>query len=206
MSKRYVSMQEASELLQVSYKTIQRKVKDGSFKSKKKGNSREILFDSLGIPEDTTTDNDRDRDKTKSETSPNEKGQDKEQTEVSFLRGMITKQQGTIEEQNGRLAELNRLVLGNQQTLAELSKTLQLTTGQNRTEETDKADIDLRQGTDTSRAEKDTKSTITLKNKPLQSSKKRLKVLLLVLIPLVVVLTVVGLMYFKVIPSHNLFK
>lgn len=197
MSKEYITMQEAGDLLQVSYKTIQRKVKDGSFKSRKKGNSREILLESLGLPEDTVKDIDRDKDK----TSPKTKGQETGQTEVGFLREMITKQQGTIEEQNGRLAELNRLVLGNQQTLAELSKTLQLTAGIGRTDDGTMTHNDLRQGEDTNRAEKDTKSDNTLKNKPLQGSRKRLKVLLFVLIPLLAILAVVGLMYFKVIPT-----
>ncbi len=122
-----------------------------------------------------------------------------------MLREMRTKQQGTIEEQNGRLAELNRLVLGNQQTLAELSKTLQLTAGIGRTDDGTMTYNDLRQGEDTNRAEKDTKSDNTLKNKPLQGSRKRLKVLLLVLIPLVIILAVVGLMYFEIIPT-TIFK
>jgi hypothetical protein len=195
MSKKYVTMQEAGDLLQVSYKTIQRKVKDGSFKSRKKGNSREILLESLGLPEDTANDIDRDKDK----TSPKTKGQETGQTEVGFLREMIVKQQGTIEEQNGRLAELNRLVLGNQQTLAELSKTLQLTAGISRTDDGTMTHNDPRQDEDTNRAEKDTKSDNTLKNKPLQASRKRLKVLLYVLLPILVILIAVFcVMYFKV--------
>lgn len=198
MSKRYVSMQEASELLQVSYKTIQRKVKDGTFKSRKKGNSREILFESLGLPEDKIKDIDRDTDKTKSETSPNDSKTEKE-PEQDFYKEIIRNQQKQIDSQNERISEVNKLILGVQGQLAELNRTLQLSAG-TRTEETDSKDIDLRQQTDTNKTEKDKKSENKLKNEALQGSKKPLKVLLYVLIPLVVILTIVGLMVFKVIP------
>ena len=197
MSKKYITMQEASEVLQVSYKTIQRQIKDGKLKSRKKGNTRLVLLEDLGQETDTKTDNVRDKDR----TSPKTKGQEAGQTEVGFLREMITKQQGTIEEQNGRLAELNRLVLGNQQTLAELSKTLQLTAGIDRTDDGTMSDNVLRQDKDTTRTETRTKSDNTLKNKPLQGSRRRFYVLYYVLIPILVILLVVlGLMYFKVIP------
>ena len=191
------TMQEASEILQVSYKTIQRQVKDKKLKSKKKGNTRVVYLENTGQETDTSQDNVRDKDR----TSPKTKGQDKEQTEVGFLREMITKQQGTIGEQNTRLAELNRLVLNNQQTLAELSKTLQLTAGGDRTDDGEMSDNVLRQDKDTARTEKDTKSENTLKNKPLQGSRRRFNVLYYVLIPIfVILLTLLGLIYFKVIP------
>lgn len=197
MSKKYITMQEASELLGVSYKTIQRQVKDKKLKSRKIGNIREVLIDTAGQETDGGGDNVRDKDGTR----PKTKGQEKEQTEVGFLREMITKQQGTIEEQNGRLAELNRLVLGNQQTLAELSKTLQLTAGIDRTNDGTMSDNDLRQGQDDNRTDKDTKAKNTLKNKALGGSRRRFIVLWYVLTPLLVILlTLLGLIYFKVIP------
>lgn len=196
MSKKYITMQEASELLGVSYKTIQRQVKDKKLKSRKIGNVREVLIENAGQETDGGGDNVRDKDGTR----PKTKGQETGQTEVGFLREMITKQQGTIEEQNGRLAELNRLVLGNQQTLAELSKTLQLTAGIDRTNDGTMSDNDLRQEQDDTRTDKDTKAKTTLKNKALGGSRRRFNVLYYVLIPIfIILLTLLGLVYFKVI-------
>ena len=195
MRKKYVTMQEAGEILQVSYKTLQRKIKDGSLKSRKRGNLREILLDDIGQQADTGTDNDRDSIK----TSPKTKKQEVGQSEVGFLREMITKQQGTIGEQNERLAELNKLVLNNQQTLAQLNKTLQLTAGIG-TDDLGLNQNDLGQDEDTVKTEKGQSPAKQSKNKPLKPSVRRFNVLTYVLIPLLVIFLVVfGLMYFKVI-------
>lgn len=196
MSKKYISMQEASEFLGVSYKTIQRQVKDKKLKSRKRGNVREVLIEDTGQETDGGGDNVRDKDR----TSPKTKGQEKEQTEVGFLRDMITKQQGTIEEQNKRLGELNILVGRNQETLTSLTKTLQLTAG-TRTEDGEMSNNVLRQEQDNARTEKDSKVKVEPKNKALGGSRRRFIVLVYVLTPLLVILlTLLGLMYFKVIP------
>lgn len=214
--KNYYTMLEASELLGVSYKTIQRKVKSGDLKSRKKGNTREVFIaekdrtqvgqQTDNVPPKLNTKIGQ-KDTGKENVLPKDRTKDgqKGQGEVAFLRGMITKQQATIDEQGKRLAELNQLVLVSQQTLARLNETLQLTAGISPIDRTTDG-----QGTDNDRTEvgqetskKGKMSKSKHKNDLTGRPTMRFYVLTLVLILVLIgILTFIGLTYYGVIPNY----
>jgi excisionase family DNA binding protein len=198
--KNYYTMLEASDLLGVSYKTIQRKVKSGDLKSRKKGNTREVFIaekdrtqvgqqTDKGSPQLNTKIGQKDTDKENVLPKDRTKDGQKGQGEVAFLRGMITKQQTTIDEQGKRLAELNQLVLVSQQTLARLNETLQLSAGITPIDRTEAG-----QETDTVRTPKGQKDKNKHKNDLTGRPTMRFYVLTLVL--LLVLVIILGAVYY----------
>ena len=131
-------MQQASQELGVSYKTIQRMVADKKLKSKKEGSVRLVLIEDNGHK----TDKQKDTGRTNDQPNAGHKDGQTDTSEVGFLRHMVERQQKTIDQQGERLAELNKLFAMNQNALAELNKTLQLNSGRLDNSVGQQADID----------------------------------------------------------------
>ncbi|MEI8143492.1 MAG: hypothetical protein WCG48_02675 [Candidatus Berkelbacteria bacterium] len=113
--KEWVTMYDAAKLLKVSTKTIQRRVKDGTYKSRKNGQVREVAYANLGLPDSI-------------EQKPVSSAIDHEQAE--FLKEVIRNQQKHIESQDERISEVNKLILGIQGQVTQLNQNLQLATNQ----------------------------------------------------------------------------
>jgi len=127
---KYISVEQAATLLNVSTKTIQRKLKLGTIKSKKKGSKRLVLFESLGLPSSDDVGHKKDKKQSDGGQSPTEKRTEKTTGEVEFLRQQIISLNESRNKQDARLAEINQLVLNTQQTLIKLNENLQLMSGQ----------------------------------------------------------------------------
>ena len=113
--KEWVTMYDAAKLLKVSTKTIQRRVKDGTYKSRKNGQVREVAYANLGLPDSL-------------EQKPVLNAIDHEQAE--FLKEVIRNQQKHIESQDERISEVNKLILGIQGQVTQLNQNLQIATNQ----------------------------------------------------------------------------
>ncbi len=111
--KDWVTIQEAARLLKVSTKTIQRRVKDGTYKSRKNGQTREVVYHDLGVQGENIQ-------------PSNTYNFRKEQSE--FLKEGIRNQQKHIESQDERISEVNKLILGIQGQVTQLNQNLQLVT------------------------------------------------------------------------------
>lgn len=145
--KDWVSIDEAARLLSVSTKTIQRRIKDGTFKTRKNGKVREVLTRTLGIKQENDT-----AESVQSTNSVNFETMD-------FMQEIIRNQQKHIESQDERISEVNKLILGIQGQVTQMNQNLQLMASNQEERHLSQNNLPEEQSSTTNRISKDETKT-----------------------------------------------